>query len=149
MRPSLYTGPGCFVGTHRPTCLGTTDTMKLLLAVLPTILLTTYSQLITKWRVAALAASSASSTSVTERAFTYLLDPFIVSAYIFALLSSVAWLFVVERHPVSIAFPAYVGAMFALVTIGSGLWLKEAISIQQILGLSIIFVGVVVVSRAG
>jgi multidrug transporter EmrE-like cation transporter len=122
--------------------------MKLLLAVLPTILLTTYGQLITKWRVAALAATSAQSLSISDRTFSYLIDPFIISAYVFSLLSSIAWLFVVERHPVSIAFPVYVGVLFALVTLGSALWLKESISIQHLAGLLLILVGVAVVSRA-
>jgi multidrug transporter EmrE-like cation transporter len=67
---------------------------------------------------------------------------------VFSLLSSVAWFFVVEKHPVSIAFPVYVGVLFSVVTIGSTLWLKESISIQHLAGLALILVGVVVVSRA-
>jgi multidrug transporter EmrE-like cation transporter len=122
--------------------------MKLLMAVLPTILLTAYSQLIIKWRVAMLAATSAQSLSVSERTFAYLVDPFIISAYGFSLLSSVAWFFVCERHPVSIAFPVYVGVLFAIVTVGSALLLKETISIQHLAGLLLILVGVVVVGRA-
>jgi multidrug transporter EmrE-like cation transporter len=122
--------------------------MKLLVAVLPTILLTAYSQLVTKWRIAALAATSVQSMSIPERTFGYLVDPFIVSAYVFSLLSSVAWLFVVEKHPVSIAFPVYVGAMFALVTIASALWLRESISVQHVVGLLLILVGVTLVCRA-
>jgi multidrug transporter EmrE-like cation transporter len=122
--------------------------MKLLVAVLPTILLTAYSQLVCKWRIAALAATSAQSLSIPERTFGYLVDPFIVSAYVFSLLSSIAWLFVVERHPVSIAFPVYIGAMFALVTVGSALWLKETISVQHVVGLLLILVGVIFVCRA-
>lgn len=122
--------------------------MRLLVAVLPTILLTAYSQLITKWRVASLASASAQAVGFPERALHYLVDPYVVSAYVFSLLSSIAWLFVVERHPVSIAFPVYVGAMFAVVTIGSALWLKETISTQQLVGLLLILVGVTVVSRA-
>src|SRR5688572_753168 len=122
--------------------------MKLLLAVLPTILLTTYSQLIIKWRVATLVASTAQSIGASERTFHYLLDPFIISAYAFSLLSSIAWFFVVERHPVSIAFPVYVGVLFSVVTVGSTLWLKETISIQHFVGLALITVGVVVVGRA-
>ena len=122
--------------------------MKLLLAVLPTILLTTYSQLIIKWRVATLATGAARSIGASERTFAYLLDPFIISAYVFSLLSSIAWFFVVERHPVSIAFPVYVGVLFSVVTLGSALWLKETISIQHLVGLALITVGVVVVGRA-
>jgi len=122
--------------------------MKLLLAVLPTILLTSYSQLMIKWRVTTLAAATAQSVSVPERTFHYLLDPFIISAYVFSLLSSVAWFFVVEKYPVSIAFPVYVGVLFCVVTVCSTLFLKETISTQHLVGLALILVGVVVVSRA-
>lgn len=122
--------------------------MKLLIAVLPTILLTSYSQLMIKWRVTTLAATAAHSVGASERTFTYLLDPFIISAYVLSLLSSVAWFFVVEKHAVSIAFPVYVGVLFCVVTLGSTLLLKETISIQHFVGLTLILVGVVVVSRA-
>ena len=122
--------------------------MKLLVTVLPTILLTGYSQLIIRWRVASLAAASSPSMGFSERTFAYLFDPFVISAYVSLLLSSVAWFFVVERHPVSIAFPVFVGALFLIVTLGGALWLKESISIQQILGLALILVGVIVVARA-
>ena len=122
--------------------------MKLLVAVLPTILLTSYSQLIIKWRVTTLAAATAQSLSVPGRTFAYLLDPYIISAYVFSLLSSVAWFFVCERHPVSIAFPVYVGVLFSVVTVCSVLLLKETISTQHLVGLALIVVGVIVVSRA-
>jgi multidrug transporter EmrE-like cation transporter len=122
--------------------------MKLLMAVLPTILLTAYGQLVTKWRVTTLAAAADGSMSVSARTFEYLLDPFIISAYAFALLSSVAWLFVVEKYPVSVAFPVYVGALVVIVTVGSALLLKESISAQHVFGLLLIFAGVAVVSRA-
>jgi multidrug transporter EmrE-like cation transporter len=123
--------------------------MKLLVAMLPTIILTSYTQLVMKWRVSMLlAAAAAQSQSVPERISAYLLDPFIVSAYAFALLSSIAWLFVVERHPASIAFPIYIGVLFSVVTVGSTLWLKETISIQHLVGLALIIVGIFVVSRA-
>jgi multidrug transporter EmrE-like cation transporter len=122
--------------------------VKLLMAVLPTIVLTAYSQLVIKWRVASLAAASAQSLGLPERTFAYLLDPFIISAYAFSLLSSVAWFFVVEKYPVSIAFPFYVGVLFCVVTLGSALWLRESISVQQLVGLALILVGVAVVGRA-
>ena len=122
--------------------------MKLLLAMLPTILLTSYSQLMIKWRVTTLAAATAHSLSVPGRTFAYLLDPYIMSAYAFSLLSSVAWFFVCERYPVSIAFPFYVGVLFSVVTVCSALLLKETISAQHLVGLVLIMIGVVVVSRA-
>lgn len=122
--------------------------MKLLLAVLPTILLTSYSQLIIKWRIAALAADPARSLGALDRAFFYLLDPFVISAYVVGLLSSIAWFFVAEKYPVSVAFPVYIGVLFSIVTIGSTQLLGETVSPQHVVGLALIMVGVVVVSRA-
>ena len=122
--------------------------MKLLIAVLPTILLTAYSQLMIKWRVGALVITTAHSMGAAQRALVYLLDPFVISAYVLSLLSSVAWFFVAEKHPVSIAFPVYVGLLFVIVTIGGALLLKEAVSTQSLLGLALILVGVAVVSQA-
>ena len=122
--------------------------MKIFLAVLPTLVFAAYGQLITKWRVGVLMADSTRSSVGMQRVIEYLTDPYIVSAYLLSLVSSIAWLYVVEKHPVSIAFPVYIGALFAVVTIGSSLWLKEVISLQQVLGLMLILVGVVVVSRA-
>lgn len=121
--------------------------MKLILAVLPTILLTAYSQLIVKWRVTSLAAAAGDSAGAVARATHYLVDPYIVSAFVFSLLSAIAWLYVAERYPVSIAFPTYVGVLFAIVTIGSSVLLKETLSAQHLLGLALILVGVVVVSQ--
>lgn len=122
--------------------------MKLLLAVLPTILLAAYSQLISKWRVTALAAGGGEPASAPARVLQYLTDQYIISSYAFALLSSIAWLYVLEKYPVSIAFPTYIGVLFAVVTVGSALLLKEHISVQHVLGMGLILVGVVVVSRA-
>lgn len=122
--------------------------MKLLLAALPSILLTSYSQLVIRWRVATLASTSLQSMSFPERTLAYLLDPLIISAYAVALLSSVAWFSVAEKYPVSMAFPVYIGVLFSIVTIGGAMLLKEVITVQHLVGLALIFVGVAVVSRA-
>ena len=122
--------------------------MKLLLAVLPTILLAAYGQLVSKWRVAALAASGGEPASAPARVLQYLTDPYIISSYAFALLSSIAWLYVLEKYPVSIAFPTYIGVLFAVVTVGSVLLLKEQVSAQHVVGMALILAGVVIVSRA-
>jgi multidrug transporter EmrE-like cation transporter len=121
--------------------------MKLLLAILPTILLTAYSQLIVKWRVTVLAAAAGDSPGAAARATRYLVDPYIISAFVFSLLSAVAWLYVAEKYPVSIAFPTYVGVLFAIVTVGSAFLLKETVSAQHLAGLALILAGVVVVSQ--
>lgn len=122
--------------------------MKLLLAVLPTIVFTTYSQLMIRWRVVDLAAGSTHALAVPARTFAYLTDPYVMSAYVMTLLSGVSWFFVLEKHPVSIAFPVYIGMLFCVVTIGSSLVLKEHVSMLHLAGIGLILLGVVLVSRA-
>lgn len=123
--------------------------MKFILALLPTILLTSYSQLITKWRVSHLQAVAPEvKLSGLARAIHYLTDPYIISAYAFSLLSSIAWLYVVEKYPVSIAFPTYIGVLFAVVLLGSTVLLREPLSSQHLVGIALIMAGVVVASRA-
>jgi multidrug transporter EmrE-like cation transporter len=121
--------------------------MKLILAMLPTILLTAYSQLVIKWRVSTLAVAD-NSASGLARAARYLGDLYVISAVFVSLLSAVAWFYVVERYPVSLAFPAYVGVLFAIVTIGGAVLLKEVPTAQHLVGVAIILLGVLVVSRA-
>ena len=121
--------------------------MKLLLAILPTILLTAYSQLVIKWRVATL-VTTAESPNGLRRAVSYLADPYVFSAFVVSLLSAVAWFYVAERYPVSLAFPAYVGMLFAIVTVGGALLLKEPLTFHHLAGVAIILLGVVVISRA-
>ncbi len=122
--------------------------MKLLLAMLPTILLTAYSQLIIEVARYNPCGERWGSASLSARACHYLSDPYVISAFAFSLLGGIAWLYVAEKYPVSIAFPTYVGLLFAVVTVGSALLLKETISAQHLMGLVLILVGVVVVSRA-
>ena len=75
--------------------------MKIFLAVLPTLVFAAYGQLITKWRVGVLMADPTRSSVGMQRVIEYLTDPYIVSAYLFSLVSSIAWLYVVEntRYP--------------------------------------------------
>lgn len=122
--------------------------MKLILALLPTIVLTAYSQFVIKWRVALLASTELRDVGTAQRILAYLLDPYIISAYAVSLLSSMAWFLVSEKYPLSISFPVYVGIIFAVVTVGGNVWLRETISPQHLAGILFILVGVVAISRA-
>lgn len=122
--------------------------MKLIIAILPTVLLTIYSQLITKWRVTALMAGQEAPLTMKARLIMYLSDPIILSAFACSFLAGVAWFAVAEKYPASIAFPTYVGVLFMLVLLGSSLFLGERVSLQHLAGIGLILLGVVVASRA-
>lgn len=120
----------------------------MILAMSPTILLVVYAQLVTKWRVTALADSLGYANGKLERLFVYFADPLILSTYAAALGGSVAWIFVVERYEVAIAFPVYVGLTVLSVALIGALVFGEQINALRAAGILLIVLGVAIVSRA-
>jgi multidrug transporter EmrE-like cation transporter len=112
------------------------------LLILPIAMLVTYSQLIVKWRTNGEVA--AASSGWLERLWRFLLDPVILSAYGAALLASFAWLYVVTRLPLTVAFPVYIGVTFAMVLLGGWLLLGETLSASKIVAVVLIMAGIVV-----
>lgn len=120
--------------------------MKLLVAILPTVILVVYGQLISKWRIGHLFAA-VGGASGSSRLFSYLTDPLILSSYLAALGGSVAWMFVVERHPISIAFPLYIGLTVLSVVVGSVVFFGEHLSASRVIAILLILSGVVLGTR--
>jgi multidrug transporter EmrE-like cation transporter len=115
--------------------------VKTYLLILPIALLVTYSQLIVKWRSNTVAQHSAQDLST--QLFKLLSDPVIISAYGAALLASFAWLYVVTKLPLTVAFPVYIGVTFFMVFIGGWFFLSEAITITKLIAVLLIFLGIV------
>lgn len=112
------------------------------LAILPIALLVTYSQLAVKWRVSATGASS--ETDFIQKLVRFASDPIVVSAYAAALLGSFAWLYVVSKLPLTLAFPIYIGLTFTLVAAGGWLFLSESLTVMKIFSVLLIFLGIVI-----
>lgn len=122
--------------------------MRLLLAILPTMLLVVYGQLIIKWRVAALSSLANPADGALARLVSYLGDPYILSAYGAALASSMTWMFVVESYPVSLAFPLHIGLSVMAVVIGGIYLFGEPITLSRILAVLLILAGIAIGSRS-
>jgi multidrug transporter EmrE-like cation transporter len=119
--------------------------MRLLLAILPTMLLVVYGQLMIKWRVEVL---SGVASAPMGRLAVYLTDPYIISAYVAALASSMTWMFVVESHPLSLAFPLHIGLTVMAVVLGGIYLFGEPISAPRIIAVCLIVAGIAVGSRS-
>lgn len=117
--------------------------VKILLYILPVAVFVAYSQLIVKWRSSIVSLNLASSDSIATKLLCYFSDPFIVSGYVMALLSSFLWLFVISRVSLSIGFPIYIGATFVFVIFGSWFFLGESISVTKFIACTIIMVGII------
>lgn len=113
--------------------------MKNFLLIFPVAALVAYSQVVVKVK----APVGALHGSVFERLYSYLTNVYILSAYLSALLASFAWLFVVTKLPLTVAFPAYIGVTFLMVCIGGWLFLDESFTTARVAAMLLIFIGVV------
>jgi len=114
--------------------------LKIYLLILPIALLVTYSQLIVKWRATSLEHTQAAG--LAAGLVKFLSDPVILSAYGAALLASFAWLYVVTRLPLTVAFPAYIGVTFVMVLFGGWFFLAESLSVTKIIAAVLILAGI-------
>lgn len=117
--------------------------MQILLGTLPVAFLVAYGQLILKWRLSSGAVSIGPDSGLFSRCVVYLSDPYIISSYAAALLSSLIWIFVVAKLPLAVAFPVYYGLTFALVILGCFFFLGETLSISKAIAILLIFSGVI------
>lgn len=53
-----------------------------------------------------------------------------------------------SRIPLSVAYPIFVGASLILVSLASFIWLDYPMSLLQLLGMSLVFLGITLVSSA-
>jgi drug/metabolite transporter (DMT)-like permease len=61
--------------------------------------------------------------------------------------SFAVWLVILARHELSTAYPAAIGLTLAFSTIGAALALGEPLSPPRLLGIIVIFVGILLVTR--
>lgn len=108
------------------------------LLILPVALLVAYSQLMVKWRAASLPVQP----NIAGKLAAMFADPLILSAYAAALAASVAWLLVVTKLPLTIAFPVYIGITFVIVVAGGHLLFGEPLSMTKIMAVALILAGI-------
>lgn len=122
--------------------------MKILFELLPTVLLVVYGQLIIKWRTVLMTGSEGFAADRLGRLSAYMLDPYIISAYLAALASSMTWIFVIERHPLTLAFPLYIGLIVLMVFIAGIFMFDEQMTISRLAAVVLIVAGVYIGSRS-
>lgn len=115
--------------------------MRSYLMILPIAILVTYSQLMVKWRSSAV--EQLASAGFLQHLIKFLTDPVVFSAYAAALVASFAWLYVVTKLPLTIAFPVYIGITFAMVLLGGWFFLSETLTVTKLVAVLLIFGGIV------
>lgn len=118
--------------------------LRLLGYVGPTVLLVVYSQIVIKWRIAALGVLPAGDWEKFVFLIRALFDPYVASGFIAAFVGSLTWLAALTKIPLNVGFPAYYGMTFVLVLLGSAWALGEQVTSTKIIGAVLIMVGVLV-----
>jgi multidrug transporter EmrE-like cation transporter len=115
--------------------------MKTYLLILPVALLVAYSQIIVKLRTNSMQELASSNFALQLTRF--LSDPVILSAYAAALVASFAWLYVVTKLPLTIAFPVYMGVTFVMVIFGGWFFLAENVTAIKVTAVALILCGII------
>ena len=116
------------------------------LYILFTILFTVYGQLIIKWQVLKAGSFPEGGMGKTCFLFNLLLNPWVISAFLAALLASVAWMAAMTKLQLSHAYP-FMSLAFVLVLILSGLLFNEPITSPKIIGIILVIIGLAIGSQ--
>ncbi len=75
-----------------------------------------------------------------------LLNPWIMGGVACGAMSLAAYTFALRRFPVNLAYPIKVSLGYAIIVCGSRFWLKEQLSVWQMVGVGVILAGVWIVA---
>jgi multidrug transporter EmrE-like cation transporter len=114
--------------------------------VLGTVLLTVYGQIVLKWQVSRLGSLPATTAEKLVVLSRFLLNPWVVSCLVAALLAFLCWIAALTRFELTYVYP-FVSVTFALVLMIGVLLFGETLTASKVLGVTFIMIGVIIGSR--
>ncbi len=73
-------------------------------------------------------------------------SPLVFSGFVFYGISAIIWLFVLQKFPLSVAYPS-LAVTYAIIVLFSFLFVNEPITTNKIIGIILIFLGVTFLYR--
>lgn len=116
------------------------------LYIFATIGFTVYGQLILKWRIRNYGQLPVDPLQKLEFLVSLLFDPAIFSGIAAAFLASITWMAAMTKFDLNHAYP-FMSLNFVVVLLLSGWLLDEPLSIQKILGVTLILIGTMVAAH--
>ena len=105
------------------------------------------SQLIIKWQMSAFSFNDYETwQDKFALAFSMLLNPYIIISLILTLLAGVTWMIAMTKFEISYAYP-YTLLGLVLVTIFSVIFFGESVNTYKIIGIAVIILGIVLISK--
>jgi multidrug transporter EmrE-like cation transporter len=116
------------------------------LYILCTIVLTVYGQLVIKWQVSKAGALPEQASEKIWFLLHILFTPWVISAFMAALLASLTWMAAMTKLQLSHAYP-FMSLAFILVMLFSGLFFNEPITSPKIAGVALVMLGLIIGSQ--
>lgn len=119
--------------------------MKLLISLFPIITIVVASQLIIKWRITDL-YNDTLALNLFKKFIFYISDPWIFITYFLVFISSLIYITVLEKYPVSLVYPLQIGLTVLLVNLGGVVLLSESLNIRKFFAIILIILGITLIS---
>jgi len=114
--------------------------------VLCSVVLTTCSQLIVKWRVSLAGPLPLDLVKKALFVIGFLRDPWILLGIFAAFCAGLSWMAAMTKLELSFAYP-FISLSFVLVFVFSALLFHEAVTAPKVVGLLLIIAGIIVTGR--
>lgn len=114
--------------------------------VFASVILTSCSQLIVKWRVIRAGQLPIDLTKKVLFLSGLLLDPWIITGILAAFFAGLSWMAAMTKLQLSFAYP-FMSLSFVLVFVFSALLFHETVSAPKVVGMLLIIAGIFVIGR--
>lgn len=112
-----------------------------------TIFFTVYGQLILKWKIDRAGTLPDAILDKLLFLIKLLLDPVVLSGFLSAFVASLFWMAAMTKFNISYAYP-FMSLSFVLVFILSIFLFQDPVTIQKVIGLALIVLGIIVTSQS-
>lgn len=116
------------------------------LYILGTVIFTVLGQILIKWRVAELAVNTSSFVEKILLLLKFCTDPIIILGFLSAFFAALFWLMAMTKFPISYAYP-FTSLSFVLVLILGNVLFQEVIKSNQILGVCVVCLGLLLAAK--
>lgn len=114
--------------------------------VLATVLLTVYGQLVFKWQIDEAGSIPAGGGARVGYVVNLLLNPWVISVFVAALIASLTWGAALTEFDLSFAYP-FMALSFVLVLLLSVAFFAEALTVAKVVGVVLIVAGIAIGSQ--
>ncbi len=139
--------PSAYAGSNPVPRMPNKMEKKILPLILLSVLCTASAQLLLKYALQNQQLTDINIGTLTPFFQTLLLNPYLILGLILFVLSAMLWLLVLSKAELSYAYPS-LSISYVLTAVASWLLFNESLNSLRILGITIICIGVIALSRS-